>query len=934
MDGNDQFEAEAIAAVSQSKYFAFQRLPNRAIYGPPISCYEVPRSGMQSAYTIVRRPCLNHIEIGVNMKNHLFRVRVLFLILFLVLTSALGPAPARAASYFIDISGPPNSGVFGQTVTVLPNGNFVVTDPDYPFYTDYTEARGAVYLYSPNGVLISTLRGSQTGNSVGGGGITVLTSGNYVVNSPFWDSPTTDGVGAVTWCSQVTGCNGFVSASNSLVGSSNGDLVGYGGVTALNNGNYVVGSPHWWAPGYVYFAGAVTWGNGAGGTTGVVSASNSLVGGTINDQVGGNVIALANGNYLALDPSWDNAGVVDAGMIAWGNGMGGTTGVISAANSLVGTTTGDNVGDDFWGRVIELPNGNYVVVTPSWDLDATHQNAGAVTWGSGTAGVAGPISASNSLVGNSDNIPPGTEYNVTVLKNGNYVVASPLWSPDGKHSHWGAVTWGSGTAGVSGQITASNSLVGGRSGDYVGDKVIALTNGNYVVSSPDWSLDETHSYVGAVTWGNGTSGITGPVSSSNSLIGRSLMSAGGGGVIALANGNYAISSPTWSQESPGPNNIGAVTWGNGTSGTRGAISTSNSLVGINTYDSIGDGGLVALTNGNFVVISKGTWSGVPSVTWVDGSHVTTGVVSAANSLVGSTADDQVGSGGVKALANGNYVVVSPYWDNGGITDAGAVTWGNGAGGTTSVVSAANSLVGSTADDRVGENIYAFISAVTILTNGNYVVSAPKWDSGSVVDAGAVTWGNGTGGTMGPVSASNSLVGGSAGDNVGSEGFGGEVAITALPDGNYLVNSPLWKSLTYAGAVTWGNGISGTVGVVSASNSLVNTCPTGLARCQTGINGVKITALPDGNISMDFPEWTNGSNNGAVSLMAGDGSTVGLVGADNSVLGTAVNKGFSMVSVYDPARAQLIVGRPYDNKVTILRHLAGPLNWLYLPAVFK
>jgi hypothetical protein len=845
----------------------------------------------------------------------------------------LGPAPAQAASYLIDISGLPNSGTFGQTVTVLPNGNFVVTDPNYPFYTNYTEARGAVYLYSPNGVLISTLRGSQIGNSVGSGGITVLTGGDYVVNSPFWDSPTMDGVGAVTWCSQMTGCNGFVSASNSLVGGSKGDLVGYGGVTALTNGNYVVGSPHWWAPGYVYFAGAVTWGNGAGGTTGVVSASNSLVGATINDQVGGKVIALANGNYLALDSSWDNGSVVDAGMIAWGNGMGGTAGVISAANSLVGTTTGDNVGDDFWGWVIELTNGNYVVVTPSWDLDATHQNAGAVTWGSGTSGVAGPISASNSLVGNSDNIPPGTQYNVTVLTNGNYVVASPYWSPDGTDSYWGAVTWGSGTAGLSGQISASNSLVGSRSGDYVGNKVLALTNGNYVVVSPDWSLDDTHSYVGAVTWGDGAIGISGPVSSSNSLIGRSLMSAGGGGVIALANGNYAVSSPTWSQESPGPYNIGAVTWGNGTSGTTGAISTSNSLVGINTYDSIGDGGLVALTNGNFVAISTGTWSGVPGVTWVNGSHVTTGVISAANSLVGSTADDQVGSAGVKALTNGNYVVISPYWNNGGITAAGAVTWGDGAHGTTGVVSPANSLVGSTANDRVGDNIWD-ISAVTVLTNGNYVVSAPKWDNGSVVDAGAVTWGNGTGGTTGPVSASNSLVGGSAGDNVGSEGFGGEVAITALPDGNYLVSSPLWKSLTYAGAFTWGNGSSGTVGVISASNSLVNTCPTDSAWCQTGIVGVKITALPDGNISLHSPKWSSGSSNGAVSLMAGDGSTVGPVGADNSVLGIAANKGFSMVSAYDSDRAQLIVGRPGDNKVTILRLFTGFIHLLYLPVVIK
>jgi hypothetical protein len=53
MDGKDQFEAEAIAAVSGSEYCSLQRLPNRTLYAPPISSYEFPGYGTQSAYTIV-----------------------------------------------------------------------------------------------------------------------------------------------------------------------------------------------------------------------------------------------------------------------------------------------------------------------------------------------------------------------------------------------------------------------------------------------------------------------------------------------------------------------------------------------------------------------------------------------------------------------------------------------------------------------------------------------------------------------------------------------------------------------------------------------------------------------------------------------------------------------------------------------------------------
>jgi hypothetical protein len=52
-----------------------------------------------------------------------------------------------------------------------------------------------------------------------------------------------------------------------------------------------------------------------------------------------------------------------------------------------------------------------------------------------------------------------------------------------------------------------------------------------------------------------------------------------------------------------------------------------------------------------------------------------------------------GSGDVTALSTGNYVVGSPTWNNG----AGAATWGSGAGGLTGLVSAANSLLGTTAN---------------------------------------------------------------------------------------------------------------------------------------------------------------------------------------------------------------------------------------------
>ena len=157
------------------------------------------------------------------------------------------PQPVAVASNVslesqLDITGPVGSGQFGATVAVLPNGNIVVTDPGF----DSVNADiGAVYLYDGATLaLISTLTGSAANDQVGSGGVTVLSSGNFVVRSANWGA--TD-FGAVTFGSATTGVSGSVSAANSLVGSTADDLVGSGGVTALTNGNYVVSSPNWGA---------------------------------------------------------------------------------------------------------------------------------------------------------------------------------------------------------------------------------------------------------------------------------------------------------------------------------------------------------------------------------------------------------------------------------------------------------------------------------------------------------------------------------------------------------------------------------------------------------------------------------------------------------------------------------------------------------------
>ena len=348
------------------------------------------------------------------------------------------------------------------------------------------------------------------------------------------------------------------------------------------------------------------------------------------------------------------------------------------------------------------------------------------------------------------------------LFNGNYVVNSPNWK-NGAATTAGAITWGSGSAGIAGIISSGNSLVGSHTSDQIGSHgTFRLTNGNYVVVSPLWGIGTTNQ-LGAVTWGNGTTGITGTVGNSNSLVGSAYSDQVGSTLVTtLNNGNYVVNSPYWSNGSI--SQVGAATWVNGATGLSGPVSTGNSLVGSQTNDRVSFFGTTALTNGNYAVRSPDWANGVGymytnagAVTWGNGTTGIVGAVSPSNSLVGTHGSDGVGAV-VVALTNGNYVAGSSQWANGSITRAGAVTLCNSAGTTVGPVTTANSLTGSNTSDQVGEGI-------TALTNGNYVAVTYYWANGPNIQAGAVTWCNGTTGLTGPVTTSNSLVGSTTNDYI-------------------------------------------------------------------------------------------------------------------------------------------------------------------------
>jgi len=579
----------------------------------------------------------------------------------------------------------------------------------------------------------------------------------------------------------------------------------------LGNGNFVVSSPDW-SNGGTAGVGAVTWVDGNAGLTAVVTGSNSLVGSHAGDHVGSDgVVALGNGNYVVVSTLWQGSGVAAAGAVTWVDGAAAVVAVVDASNSLVGAHAGDHVGT---GGLRVLINHNYVVASPDWANGGT-ANAGAATWGSGTAGISGPVALANSLTGThaNDHVANG---GVTALANGNFVVASINWA-NGAIANAGAVTWGDGASGANGAVGIGNSLIGGTAGDQIGSSgVTALTQGNYVVASRLWD-SPTLADVGAATWGDGTHGSVGTVSAANSLVGSHVSDqVSETGIVALSNGNYVVASRLW-DDGPAAN-VGAVTWGSGTTVTSGAVATGNSLIGFTPGDRVGSGGIAALANGNYVVSSP-LWDGVAidvgAATWVDGSAAFSGTVTAGNSLTGATLGDQVGSDGIVALSNGNYVVCSSLWDNGASADAGAATWLDGSAPVVDVVSSASSLVGSTPGDLVGSG------AAMALSNGAFVVRSPAWSDGAVTNAGAVTWGSGHSALAGPLSPANSLIGSTSGDSIGSGGIG------AFAAGHYVVASPLWDNVAVpdAGAVSLGHG-GGIVGAINDTHSVRGTVASG------------------------------------------------------------------------------------------------------------
>jgi len=856
-------------------------------------------------------------------------------------------ATMAAASSQRNIYGPVGSVRFGAAVKVLPNGNIVVTDPDYN--APGALRAGAVYLYDgATGQIISKITGSTADDHIGNLGITVRDNGSYFFSSYTWDNGGAVDAGAITFGNQVTGVNGTVGADNSLIGTASNDKIGFGDTILLSNGNYIFSHTQWNGD-----RGAVTFVNSPAGVTGPITAANSLIGTDAGDKIAyqpGYISAIKQldaDHFYVRSPRWNQ----ERGAFTICSTTTGCAGQVSSINSVVGDLAGDRIcyGDDYIGdesdrgikrlsngnviltsvfwhgvgavtfipvasgtsgvvsssnsltggnftfAIVELTNGNYVVISPYWN-----NSRGAVTWGSGTTGVSGEISETNSLVGSTGSDHVGvtvvsfvTNIGVTPLANGNYVVASPDWDL-GNKADAGAATWGSGTTGVSGPIKVTNSYVGALANDRVAhDGVTALTNGNYVIRSSKWNNGR-----GAATFGNGTTGITGTIALANVLTGSA---AGDGianvGVAPLTNGDYIVQSPNWDN---GLINVGAATYCSGTTGRTGLVSASNSLIGNHMNDAVGSGSVVNLPNGNYIIVSQAWNDGYGAATLIKPDAPVIGPVTPYNSLIGNYPHAGLGSYGIRILATGNYLVMCYNCRNGTAQGAGAITFVNSETGLTGEVSPANSLMSDAPGDYLGASGYG---GIYLQPNGGYIVVSFN----RTEERGSVTWGSGTTGVSGNISAANSLVG-----TPSSSSFN----MWPLKNGDYVLGAPGYDngSVADAGALTYISPNIPMTGVMSTKNSTLGTA----SQQQFGAWFGELNAPALFSDSSFIIHGKGADGHGTVTLTKGNSSLSGTVSYQNTVFGKANDIDTDLVSDYSPAANRMVVGRPGSNAVTVFK----------------
>jgi hypothetical protein len=514
-------------------------------------------------------------------------------------------------------------------------------------------------------------------------------------------------------------------------------------------------------------------------------------------------------------------------------------------------------GNKFSSLTVILANSNIVVTSP---LDSS------VASNNGAVHLYNPFTKTvvASFYGDTGNDKLG-DSSITALGNNNFVIASP---GDDVNSvvDAGSVMLINGATGA--QI--GSTIAGDNTSDYFGSKSItALGNNNFVIASPADDVNSV-SNAGSVMLMNGATGaqIGSTIAGDNTsdYLGTS-------GITALGNNNFVIA--TRLDDVNSVSNAGSVMLMNGATGAQ--IGTT--LAGDTASDQLGYNGITALGNNNFVIASYldnvGGVVDAGSVMLINGA---TGA-QIGSTFAGNAANDYLGRSSITALTNNNFVIASAY-DDAGHTNNGSVMLVSG----TSGAQIGSTLAGNTGGDSLG------FSAITALTNNNFVIASELVDVGIAVDTGSVMLVSGaTGAQIG-----STLVGNATNDLLGASG------ITALTNNNFVIASPFDDvGVSDAGSVMLVNGATG---------ALIGTIVGDTASDQLGYSF--ITALTNNNFVIASENDNVGGITDAGSVMLINGATGAQIGS--TLAGDTASDRLGFTGVVKLNNNHFVVASRYDN----------------------
>ncbi|MCC7410603.1 MAG: filamentous hemagglutinin N-terminal domain-containing protein [Gammaproteobacteria bacterium] len=622
----------------------------------------------------------------------------------------------------------------------------------------------------------NSLLGGNVGDAVGSGGLYFLDSGALLAYSPGWNG----NAGAVSFFSNAVIPTGFVDNTNSVFGAAPGDRLASAGINTFTiPGRVALFSPNFGGgQGAISLLDSSTGQLVSGGGFGQIGVGNSLTGTALTDGVGGfaSIFSLGASNFMFRIPSFNGG----AGALTWFNSTTGIAGPVAIGNSLLGAAPGDAIGGGST-SLIFLTGSKYVLRSANFN-----GGRGAVTWFDAALGIAGTVGAGNSLVGSTASDGVGSA-GVAVLDATRYAIYSPFWD-NGAVVDAGAITYGLLASGVTGPVTVANSLVGDQASDRIGSSgafgfVNLGASGNRYYRNSLW-----HNFAGALTlFRAGLAPPTGVVSATNSLVGSTASDQVASGSIQNPFGNrIMIFVSGW--DNGAMVDAGAVVQTT-TSGLVGTISATNSLVGTHGFDNVGSSGLASIGSGNFMIRSPNWNMGAGALTFVSPTTTPVGAVTATNSFVGATGGDGIANSIFTLYGTTKFAVSAPNWDNGALVDAGAFTIGDSAIGLFGMPTAAKSLIGTNAGDRVGSG------GLTVdFGTFNFLLRSPNWNGAT----GAVTFVNPNLGISGQLSTANSLSGLNAGDLLGSGG------VLSMGNDRFMVISPIADAI-FNGATIDGAG---------------------------------------------------------------------------------------------------------------------------------